>query len=43
MENLEFKQTVDVTMRKIFDMKMKPGHEMRKAIIDEVKYFFKVV
>ena len=40
MDNLEFKQTVDVTMRKIFDMKMKPGHEMRKAIIDEVKIFF---
>jgi hypothetical protein len=36
MDNLEFKQTVDVTMRKIFDMKMKPGHEMKKSIIDEV-------
>jgi hypothetical protein len=37
MENIDHKHYVDITMRKIFDMKMKQGHEMRKAIIDEVK------
>ncbi len=26
----------DLLLRKIFDVKMKPGHEMKKAYIDEV-------
>jgi hypothetical protein len=38
MENLENKNYVDITIRKIFDMKMNQGHEMRKAFIDEVKF-----
>ncbi len=37
MENIERKQITELTLRKIFDMKMK-GHEMRKAVVDEVIY-----
>jgi hypothetical protein len=36
MENIENKNYIDITIRKIFDMKMKQNHEMRKAFIDEV-------
>lgn len=36
MEKLENKQVVDITLKKTFDMKMKQGHEMRKAFVDEV-------
>jgi hypothetical protein len=36
MEKLEKKQTVDIVLRKIFDMKMKQGHEMKRAYVDEV-------
>jgi hypothetical protein len=35
MENLERKQIIEASLRKIFDMKMK-GHEMRRAVVDEV-------
>jgi hypothetical protein len=31
------KKVIDVTLRKIFDMKMKQGHEMKKAHADEVR------
>lgn len=41
MESIEKKQLVEVTLRKIFDMKMK-GHEMRKAIVDEVMTSIKI-
>jgi len=30
----------DLLLRKIFDVKMKPGHEMKKAYIDEVIIIF---
>ena len=36
METSERKHSIDVTLKKIFDMKMKQGHEMKKAHIDEV-------
>ena len=36
MDKLEKKQTPDIVLRKIFDMKMKQGHEMKKAFVDEV-------
>lgn len=31
------KRVIDLTLRKIFDMKMKQGHEMKKAHADEVR------
>lgn len=37
METLEKKQTTtNIVLRKIFDIKMKTGHEMKKAYVDEV-------
>ncbi len=37
MEEIEKKQSVCLTIKKVFDMKMKTGHEMKKAFIDEVR------
>jgi hypothetical protein len=33
---MEADKSNDLILRKIFDVKMKPGHEMKKAYIDEV-------
>ncbi len=41
MENIEKKQTADISIRKIFDLKMKQGHEMKKVYVDEVKVILK--
>lgn len=31
------KNTPEISIRKIFDLKMKQGHEMKKAHVDQVK------
>jgi hypothetical protein len=33
---MEVEKTNDLILRKIFDVKMKQGHEIKKAYIDEV-------
>lgn len=38
MDKLDKKQSCDLVIRKIFDIKMKQGHEMRKAFVDESEF-----
>jgi hypothetical protein len=40
MENLEKKLTVNLVLRKVFDIKLKPGHDVKRAHLDEVIYLF---
>ncbi len=39
MDDYEKKQSACLTLKKVFDMKMKTGHDMKKAYIDEVYCF----
>ncbi len=36
---MELKSHPDIALRKIFDMKMKQGNEMKKVYLDEVSFY----